>query len=175
MIVSAKVVFIFWGPNFNNAASTDYSYARTLQAFRNQFGTTGEYNTITQYSGILLSNLGSRHRRLVRHHDAADQRHRLHGPRRGQPYYSGGHGAFNSSTVYEVFIPTHLVLLERLEHLVRRPEPRLLRLPRHYTATAGNRQVLDRALSELQRLQGLRLDGRAERRSTSSATRPARP
>ena len=59
VITSAKVVFIFWGPNFNNAASADYSYARTLQAFRNQFGTTGEYNTITQYSGIQLANLGS--------------------------------------------------------------------------------------------------------------------
>jgi len=67
VIPSAKVVFIFWGPNFNNAASPDYAYAHTLQAFRNQFGTTGEYNTITQYyqtiSGtttfIALANLGS--------------------------------------------------------------------------------------------------------------------
>ena len=55
---TARVVFIFWGPNFNNAASPDFSYARTLQAFRNQFGTTPEYNVITQYSGIPLSNLG---------------------------------------------------------------------------------------------------------------------
>jgi len=59
VIVSAKVVFIFWGPSFSNAASPDFSYAQTLQAFRNQFGTTGEYNTITQYSGIQLTNLGS--------------------------------------------------------------------------------------------------------------------
>jgi hypothetical protein len=67
VITSAKVVFIFWGPSFNNAASPDYQYARTLIAFRNQFGTTPEYNTITQYyqnlgSGnqfIQLSNLGS--------------------------------------------------------------------------------------------------------------------
>jgi hypothetical protein len=58
-ITSAKVVFIFWGPSFNNAASPDFQYARTLQAFRNQFGTTGEYNTITQYSGIQLANLGT--------------------------------------------------------------------------------------------------------------------
>jgi hypothetical protein len=59
VLVSAKVVFIFWGPNFSNAGSPDFSYAQTLQAFRNQFGTTGEYNVITQYSGIQLTNLGS--------------------------------------------------------------------------------------------------------------------
>jgi hypothetical protein len=58
-LTSAKVVFIFWGPSFNNAASPDFQYARTLQSYRNQFGTTGEYNTITQYSGIQLANLGS--------------------------------------------------------------------------------------------------------------------
>jgi hypothetical protein len=59
VLTSAKLVFIFWGPNFNNAASPDYAYARTLQAFRNQYGTTGEYNVITQYSGIQLTNLAS--------------------------------------------------------------------------------------------------------------------
>jgi hypothetical protein len=67
VITSAKVVFIFWGPSFSNAASPDFQYAQTLIAFRNQFGTTPEFNTITQYyqnlgSGnqlIQLSNLGS--------------------------------------------------------------------------------------------------------------------
>jgi hypothetical protein len=67
VILSAKVVYIFWGPGFNNAASPDFAYARALQSFRNQFGTTPEYNVITQYyqnlgSGnqfIQLSNLGS--------------------------------------------------------------------------------------------------------------------
>jgi len=54
----AHLVFIFWDPNFSNAASPDFAYAQALQAFRNQFGTTSEFNTITQYSGILLSNLG---------------------------------------------------------------------------------------------------------------------
>jgi hypothetical protein len=63
VITSAKVVFIFWGPSFANASSPDHAYATTLQSFRNQFGTNGEYNTITQYSGsngtIALANLGS--------------------------------------------------------------------------------------------------------------------
>jgi hypothetical protein len=59
VIISAKVVFIFWGPSFANASSADHTYATTLQAFRNQFGTTPEYNVITQYSGILLTNLAA--------------------------------------------------------------------------------------------------------------------
>ena len=67
VIPHAKVVFIFWGPNFANAGHPDHVYATTLQAFRNQFGTTGEYNTITQYYQIIggvktfisLNSLGS--------------------------------------------------------------------------------------------------------------------
>ncbi|MEO6196356.1 MAG: hypothetical protein ABIS20_25325 [Thermoanaerobaculia bacterium] len=105
VIVSAKVVFIFYGPSFNNAASADFSYARTLQAFRNQFGTTGEYNTITQYSGIQLSNLGS---------GTADWFDTTTPPTNVTDstvqaevnrYFSGGHGSFNTSTIYEVVIP----------------------------------------------------------------------
>jgi hypothetical protein len=57
-ITSAKVVYIFWGPSFATGGA-DHTYATTLQAYRNQFGTTGEYNTITQYSGIQLANLGT--------------------------------------------------------------------------------------------------------------------
>jgi hypothetical protein len=56
-ITTAHVVFIFWGPSFASGGA-DNAYATTLQAFRNQFGTTGEYNVITQYSGITLTNLG---------------------------------------------------------------------------------------------------------------------
>ena len=103
-ITSAKVVFIFWGPNFNNAASPDYQYARTLQAFRNQFGTTGEYNVITQYSGIQLTNLGS---------GTADWFDTSTPPtnvtdstvRSKVNSYLSSHGGNNSSTIYEVVIP----------------------------------------------------------------------
>jgi hypothetical protein len=59
MTGAVKVVLIFWGPNFNNAASADYAYAHTLRNFRDHFGTSAEYNVITQYSGITLSNLGT--------------------------------------------------------------------------------------------------------------------
>jgi len=104
VIVSARLVYIFWGPNFNNAASPDFQYARTLQAFRNQFGTTPEYNTITQYSGIQLTNLGS---------GTADWFDTTTPPTNVTDStvqaevnrYLSGHGAFNSSTVYEVVIP----------------------------------------------------------------------
>ncbi len=67
VLIQARVVFIFWGPSFANAASADHTYATTLQAFRNQLGTSGEYNTITQYYQIVngvkqfiqLTNLGA--------------------------------------------------------------------------------------------------------------------
>ncbi len=49
VIRNAHLVCIFWGPSFNGGS--DASYAAGIQAFRNQFGTTPEYNTITQYYG----------------------------------------------------------------------------------------------------------------------------
>ncbi len=45
VIRNAHIVMIFWG-------SFPSGYTSNMQGFRNQFGTTGEYNTITQYSGI---------------------------------------------------------------------------------------------------------------------------
>ncbi|HSS76623.1 MAG TPA: hypothetical protein VLV54_07730 [Thermoanaerobaculia bacterium] len=109
VIPSAKVVFIFWGPNFSNAASPDFAYAQTLQAFRNQFGTTGEYNTITQYSGsngtVALANLGSGTADLfdtstppTNVTDAIVQSK--------VNAYTASHGGNNTSTVYEVVIPS---------------------------------------------------------------------
>jgi hypothetical protein len=63
IITSAHVVFIFWGPTFANAASADHTYATTLQSFRNQYGTNGEFNVITQYTGtngtVALTNLAA--------------------------------------------------------------------------------------------------------------------
>jgi hypothetical protein len=104
VLVSAKLVFIFWGPSFANAASPDHAYATTLQAFRNQFGTTGEYNTITQYSGIALTNLGS---------GTADMFDTTTPPTnvtdaivQGEVNHYLASNAYNSSTVYEVVIPS---------------------------------------------------------------------
>src|SRR3954468_7099649 len=50
VIRNANVVLIFWGPTFASGGA-DNGYATQIQAFRNQFGTTGEYNTVTQYYG----------------------------------------------------------------------------------------------------------------------------
>src|SRR6185295_11529383 len=104
VITSAKVVFIFWGPSFSNAASPDFAYAQTLQGFRNQFGTTPEYNTITQYSGIQLANLGT---------GTADWFDTSTPPTNVTDaivqskvnQYLSTH-TFNASTVYEVVIPS---------------------------------------------------------------------
>jgi hypothetical protein len=104
VIVNAHLVYIFWGPTFANAANADHTYATTLQAFRNQFGTTPEYNTITQY-GVNLTNLAA---------GTADWFDTSTPPTKVSDatvqaevnrYFSGGHGAFDNSAVYEVVIP----------------------------------------------------------------------
>ena len=53
-ITNAHVVTIFWGSSW-----TGNAIASSIQSYVAGFGTTGEYNTITQYSGIQLSNLGA--------------------------------------------------------------------------------------------------------------------
>jgi hypothetical protein len=104
VIVSAKVVFIFWGPSFNNAASPDFSYARTMQSFRNQLGTSGPYNIITQYSGIQLSNLGSG---TLDWFDTSTPPTNVtdSAVQAKVNQYLASHGGSDPSTVYEVFIP----------------------------------------------------------------------
>ncbi len=104
VVVTAKVVDIFWGPSFANAASPDHTYATTLESFRNQFGTSGTYNVITQYSHIQLSNLGTGTTDWfdpstppTNVTDAAVQAEIV--------AYLANH-PFDSSTVYEVFLPS---------------------------------------------------------------------
>ncbi|MEA2604320.1 MAG: hypothetical protein QOF89_5312 [Acidobacteriota bacterium] len=58
LIKVAKVVNIYWGPSFANAASPDYQYAQTLIAFRNQLGASSEWAALGQY-GIKPSDLGA--------------------------------------------------------------------------------------------------------------------
>jgi hypothetical protein len=98
------VVFYFWGPSFANAASADHAYATTLQAYRNQFGTTPEYNTITQYSGIGLTSLGAGTPDVfdtstppTKVTDATVQS-------KVRSYLTTH--AFNNSTIYEVVLPS---------------------------------------------------------------------
>src|SRR5205809_6712863 len=47
VIRNANAVLIFWGPTLAPGGA-DNGYAAELQSFRNQFGTTPEYNVITQ-------------------------------------------------------------------------------------------------------------------------------
>jgi len=102
-ITSAKVVFIFWGSPFC-AGGADRAYATTLQAYRNQLGTTLEYATITQYSGILPAGLGS---------GTADQFDCANPPvnvtdtlvRAKVNAYVSLFG-FNTSAVYEIVLPS---------------------------------------------------------------------
>lgn len=58
VIASPKVAFLFWGPSFNNAASPDYAYARTLQAYRDQLGSSAAWSVLGEYGIIIPSNLG---------------------------------------------------------------------------------------------------------------------
>jgi hypothetical protein len=53
VLIQARLVFLFWGPTFANAASPDHTYATSLQSFRNQYGTSAEYNILTQYYQIV--------------------------------------------------------------------------------------------------------------------------
>lgn len=112
VIISAKVVNIFWGPSFSNPASPDFAYAQALIAFRNQFGTSREYNVITQYYQIVggvrqfiqLSNLGT---------GTADWFDTSTPPvkvtdaivRSKIQAYLASH-PFDNSTIYEVFLPS---------------------------------------------------------------------
>ncbi len=103
-IISAKVVLLFWGPSFSNAASPDYAYSHTIISFRNQFGTTPEYKTITEYSSIQLANLGS---------GTADWFDTSTPPTNVSDAdvqaevnrYLASH-TFDASTIYEVFLPS---------------------------------------------------------------------
>ncbi|HZF08256.1 MAG TPA: hypothetical protein VFE33_05635 [Thermoanaerobaculia bacterium] len=104
VLTSAKVVFIFWGPSFANASSPDHTYATTLQSFRNQFGTNGEYNTITQYSGIQLANLGSGTADMF--DTATPPTNVTDSAVRGEVNKYLTTHTFNNSTIYEVVIPS---------------------------------------------------------------------
>ena len=106
VIRNAKVAYIFWG-------SFPAGYTTELQNFRNLFGTTGEYNTITQYYGedavagfgniaqsVLGTNLNDWFDTSTPPTNVTDT-----AVRNKVIQYLGTH-AFDNSTVYEVFIPS---------------------------------------------------------------------
>jgi hypothetical protein len=98
---SARVVMIFWG-------TFPSGYTTAIQNFRNQFGTTGEFNTITQYSdgtgNVQLTNLAGGTADMfdtstppTNVTDSAVQSEVLN--------YLSSH-TYDASTIYEVFIPS---------------------------------------------------------------------
>lgn len=105
VLTSAKVVSIFWGPSATWGSQASPSpLASALLAFVANFGTTGEYNVITQYSGIQLTGLSN-----VNWIDNATPPTNvtdsaLQGEVRKilDAHYGG---IADSSTIYEVFLP----------------------------------------------------------------------
>jgi|ERR1700674_584552 len=110
VLISAKVVYIFWGPNFSNVGSADWQYAQQLIGFRNQYGTNGEYNTITQY----YQNPGAQHIQLANLGSGTPDWFDSSNPptavtdanvQNEVANYLASNG-FNASTIYEVVIPS---------------------------------------------------------------------
>jgi len=111
VINTAKVVCIFWGPTWASGGS-DNSRATTIQAFRNQLGTSSHYSMLTQYydsAYINTTNLAGSQpdwfdttNPLPSSGNVTDSVVRAEVAR-----YTNAHG-INSSTVYEVFLPKYV-------------------------------------------------------------------
>jgi hypothetical protein len=102
-ITTANVVSIFWGSEWGSSAHPS-SLAQTIYGFFAQFGTTPEYNVITQYSGIQQTNLTNTYwvdtsNPPTNVSDSAIQGEVI-------KYLTQGGGVIDESTVYEVFLPS---------------------------------------------------------------------
>lgn len=102
VIQVAHVVEIFWGPSWGTNGNPG-TLAFELMGFFANFGTTGEYNVITQYSGIQKTNLSNDYwidgvnPSNVAVTDAMIQAEVVN-------YFNAGH-AIDASTIYEVYLP----------------------------------------------------------------------
>jgi len=98
---NARVVMIFWG-------TFPSGYTTSMQNFRNQFGTTPEFNVITQYSdgggSINLTNLASG---TPDYFDTSTPPTNVTDSAvQGEVLKYLSTYTFDSSTIYEVFIPS---------------------------------------------------------------------
>ena len=103
VIISAKVVSIFWGSEWGSQ-SNPTQLASDITAFFANFGSTGEYNVITQYSGIQKTNLTNQYwvdtsNPPTNVTDSAVQGEVV-------KYLNAHTGVADSSTIYEVFLPS---------------------------------------------------------------------
>lgn len=102
-ITTAQTVAIFWGLEWGSTASPS-ALAVSIYDFFGQFGMTGEYNVITQYSGIQKTNLtnaywvDSTNPPPTNVTDADVQAEVVR-------YFNNG-GAISANTIYEVFLPS---------------------------------------------------------------------
>jgi Fe-S cluster biogenesis protein NfuA len=103
VITHAKVVLLFWGPSFGPLGA-DHSYATTLQAFRNMFGTTPEYNIVSEYGVIPGSLVGAQPDLFDLSTPPVNVTDAI--VRSKVNSYLASHGGNDPSTVYEVFIPS---------------------------------------------------------------------
>jgi hypothetical protein len=102
VIQKAKVVSIFWGSEWGSNGNPS-SLAQTIYGFFAQFGGTGEYKVITQYSGIQQNNLTNTYwvdttNPPTNVSDSAVQGEVVN-------YFSHG-GVVDANTIYEVFLPS---------------------------------------------------------------------
>jgi hypothetical protein len=101
VITSAHVVTIFWGSEWTTTAGA--ARATSINNFVGKYGTSGEYNVITQYSGIQKSSLAVGTWTDTTNavpKNATDANIQAEASR-----YIAAHG-FDPSAIYEVFLPS---------------------------------------------------------------------
>jgi hypothetical protein len=99
-ITSAHIVAIYWGSSW----STTDPISTSLTSFIAAYGTSGEYNVITQYSGIQKSSLGSDNP-AVWYDSSNPPTNVTDAATQGEvAKYLASH-TFDPSAIYEVFTP----------------------------------------------------------------------
>jgi hypothetical protein len=106
MTGNVNIVAIFWGPSWGGPPDSDI--ANQITRFFQNYGTTGEYNVITQYydgNGTFISSgtLGT-----TAFYDSSTPPNNVTDSdvqAEVTKYYSG-HGGARSDTIYEVFLPS---------------------------------------------------------------------
>jgi hypothetical protein len=101
VIQSAKVVSIFWGPSWGSGGTLG-GLAGEIMGFFTQFGSTGEYKVITQYSGIQATNLTNQ----FWWDTSTPPTNVTDSDVEAEVVRSFSHVGIDASTVYEVFLPS---------------------------------------------------------------------
>ncbi|MBV8761511.1 MAG: hypothetical protein JO257_29720 [Deltaproteobacteria bacterium] len=101
VITNAHVVPIFWGPSWS---AGDAGIASSIVSYVGRFGTSGEYNTITQYSGIQLSNLAGG--AAAWYDSSTPPTNATDAAIQGEVNKYLSTHAFDANAIYEVFLPS---------------------------------------------------------------------